>query len=149
MRIFICFCIVAIAAFSFESVYKYAYSDDEIKSYAVKASEAFKTRGAHLGLIERSDIFEGEGGLAALKMGYIEILAINAQQLQYIIPSVWVKLEAAKKGDDQALREELNKLGFTLIKTRFFKNKTIAILANASAFAQMPADRKNILLDSL
>jgi hypothetical protein len=102
-----------------------------------------------LGLIEKSDMFIGDGGLAALKMGYIDILATNAQTLQYILPSVWVKLKSAKNGDNRPLNEELAKLGFTLIKVKFFKDKTIVILTNASAFSQMPADRKAILIDLL
>jgi hypothetical protein len=140
---------LAIAAFGFESVYKYAYSDDELTKSAIDAAKTLKANNAHLGLIEKSDIFYGDGGLAALKMGYVELLATNAQTLQYFIPQVWVKLEAAKKGDDRELKEALAKLGFALVKVRFFKNKTIAILANASIFAQMNAANQKILIDKL
>ncbi|MDR2034410.1 MAG: hypothetical protein LBP89_07245 [Helicobacteraceae bacterium] len=149
MRFFILFIVCAIGAFAFESVYKYAFNDEELSSAAVKTSEALKARNAHLGLIEKSDIFEGENGLAALKMGYIELFAANAQTLQHLVPSVWRKLEASKNGDNLALKEELSKFGFTLIKVHFFKNKTIIILANASIFAKMPTATQKILIDSL
>ncbi|MDR1911748.1 MAG: hypothetical protein LBQ52_05310 [Helicobacteraceae bacterium] len=149
MRFFILFIVCAIGAFAFESVYKYAFNDEELSSAAAKTREALKAHNAHLGTIEKSDIFEGEGGLAALKTGYIELLAANAQTLQHLVPAVWRKLEASKKGDDLALKEELEKFGFTLIKVRFFKNKTIVILANSSVFAKMPSATQKILIDSL
>ncbi|MDR0665137.1 MAG: hypothetical protein LBF86_06415 [Helicobacteraceae bacterium] len=149
MRSLVVFFASLITAFSFESVYKYAYNDAELSASAAQAQKALKAKGAHLGLIEQSEIFEGDGGLAALKMGYIDILATKAQTIQYIVPSVWVKLEAAKNGDDQPLKSALAKLGFSLVKIKFFKNKTIVILANASAFAQTPTESKTILIDAL
>ncbi|GHS88344.1 hypothetical protein FACS189487_06390 [Campylobacterota bacterium] len=113
-------------------VIKYAYNDSELAKKAAKAAETLKKNSIHLGLIEKADIFQGEGGLAALKMGYIELHAANAKVLQHLIPSVWVKLTAAKNNDDRALREALSKLGFSLIKTYFYKDKTIVLISNGS-----------------
>ncbi|MDR1451634.1 MAG: hypothetical protein LBI57_04795 [Helicobacteraceae bacterium] len=149
MRLFALFFSVFLSIFAFEKVYKYAFNDAELANDAVQASETLKKSGAHLGTIAKSDMFEGEGGLVALKMGYIEILATNAQTLQSLVPSVWVKLDEAKNGDDRQLREDLAKLGFALVKVRFFKNKTIVALANASAFSRMSSETRKILIEKL
>lgn len=132
-----------------EPVIKYAFGEQALSQNAQKAAKQLKSQGVHLGLMENSPLFEGEGGLAALKMGYIELYAANAVQLQYVIGGIWPKLEAAKKGDDSVLRHELSELGFTLVSLKFMSKKTLIILANTSAFNRLSADQRRILAETL
>ena len=87
----------ALKLFAFDMVIKYAVDDKTLINSAHKTASLLQKSNIHLGMIENSEIFIGDGGLTALKMGYIEIYAANATELQYIIKSIWPKLENAKK----------------------------------------------------
>ncbi|MGE4296194.1 MAG: hypothetical protein AB7E49_10880 [Campylobacterales bacterium] len=130
-------------------VLKYAYNDTELGRNAAKTAQLLKEHNVHLGLIENSPLFEKEGGLAALKMGYIEFYGANAVELQYVISGIWPKLEAAKAGNDGTLRKELNELGFELISLRFLPKKTLMVLGNANALGKLPAQERRILMQNL
>ncbi|MDR0746944.1 MAG: hypothetical protein LBE89_03510 [Helicobacteraceae bacterium] len=132
-----------------EAALKYALSDSELAKKAEKAAEILRENGVHLGAIVDSEMFAGEGGLAALKMGYIDLYAANASDLQYAIGSLWTKLETAKKGDLGEIRKSLHHLGFELIAVHFFSKKTVVILANKNSFDKLDAAVQRILLESL
>lgn len=117
--------------FAFDAVIKYAVNDKTLIQNAHKTVKLLKNHtNAHLGVIEKSTMFKDDGGLVALKMGYIELYAANAVELQYIIKSIWPKLEKAKNGKADEIQSELDLFGFELISIKFFNKKTVLILAN-------------------
>jgi TRAP-type C4-dicarboxylate transport system substrate-binding protein len=132
-----------------ELTLKYAINDEELAEKAEKAGEILREDSVYLGVIVKSEMFAGESGLAALKMGYIDLYAANASDLQYAINSIWTKLEKAKKSDFEEIKKSLRYLGFELIAIRFFKKKTVMILANKQSFDSLNAAIQQILLESL
>lgn len=141
------FFLLALSAglFAYGPVLKYAFNDTELADRAQRTATLLKEHNVHLGLIERSALFEKEGGLAALKMGYIELYAANAVDLQYVIGGIWPKLEAAKNGNDATIRRELNELGFELIAVRFLPKKTVIILGASAALGRLNAEQRKLL----
>lgn len=116
---------------------KYAFNDNELTKSAIKTQEILSKNGVHFSLIQNSQMLANDGALVALKMGYIELYAANAIEFQYVIKSVWVKLEAAKKGDLSQIRDELKEFGFELISIKFLDKKTLLVLANSRAVSKL------------
>ena len=135
--------------YSDELVIKYAVNQKELFENAYKTQQLLKSQNTHLGVIKNSDMLIGDGGLTALKMGYIELYAADAKELQFVITSVWVKLESAKNGNENDIREALKKLGFELIKIYYFNNKTVMIIANSSAALKLDSIKRKILEKNL
>ena len=135
--------------YSDELVIKYAVNQKELFENAYKTQQLLKSQNTHLGVIKNSDMLISDGGLTALKMGYIELYAADAKELQFIITSVWVKLESAKNGNENDIREALKKLGFELIKIYYFNNKTVMIIANSSAVSKLDSTKRKILEKNL
>ncbi|GHV01046.1 hypothetical protein AGMMS49521_0360 [Campylobacterota bacterium] len=135
--------------FCAEIVLKYGINDQELFATADKAAIELKLDGIHLGVIKKSEMLNGDGGLTALKLGYIELYALNAKDLQYVIKNIWQKLDSAKKGKSNELKSDLNALGFELIKLHFFNKKTVMILGNRAAIERLDTAKiarlKNLL----
>ena len=123
--------------FCAEIVLKYGVNDQELFALADQAAAQLKSDGIHLGVIKKSEMLGGDGGLTALKLGLIELHAVNAIDLQYVIKNIWQKLDSAKKGDSRALNSDLNTLGFELIKLHFFNKKTVMVLGNRAAIERL------------
>ncbi|MDR2905491.1 MAG: hypothetical protein LBU73_06030 [Helicobacteraceae bacterium] len=121
--------ITAIAEYP-AKVYQYAFSGEELAENAEKTAMILKEKNIHLGVIKNSDIFEGDAGLTALKLHYIEIFAANAKTLQFLVPNLWDKLNAVKNGDSRELARSLKRFNFVFVGARFYKDKTMIILAS-------------------
>lgn len=126
--------IFATQIYAFDLVVKYAVNDKKLINNAHKTAEVLKKQNIHFGVIENSEMFVADGGLTALKMGYIELYSANATELQYIIKSIWPKLEKAKNGDQSLIRSDLENFGFTLINIKYLDKKTLLILGNKKFF---------------